>query len=168
MKQPLQPPDVHYFSAAWGWLELGSPAEALTELNQVGAASQDEPDVLELRWMILAEMKRWPEALKSARRLLKVAPERPSGWLHQAYALRRVEEGSVGKALEALLPAFPKFPQEPVIPYNLSCYSCQLQNLDAARQWLERACKVGGRAEIKSMALADPDLRPLWDEIQNL
>ena len=35
-------------------------------------------------------------------------------------------------------PAFPgKFPKESIIPYNLSCYACQLEMLDAARVWLE-------------------------------
>ena len=96
------------------------------------------------------------------------APERSSGWIHQAYALRRMPEGSVKQAWKALLPAFDLFPKEPVICYNLSCYACQLQLLDAARVWLKRAAVIGGKDQIKRMAKVDPDLEPLWSEIPEL
>ncbi len=57
----------------------------------------------------------------------------PAGWLHRAYALRRVANGGLPQAWDALLPAAEKFPGEPVIAYNLSCYACQMQQLDASR-----------------------------------
>ena len=66
------------------------------------------------------------------------------------------------------MPAAEKFPTEPVIAYNLSCYACQMQQLDAARVWLKRAIKIGGKEELKQMALADEDLKPLWPEIEEL
>jgi tetratricopeptide (TPR) repeat protein len=168
VKRKLEPPDTHYVLAAVGWLELGNPAEAKAELAQVSPAQQEHPDVLELRWSVLAEEKRWKEALQVAQALLRSAPERSSGWLHQAYALRRVPDGSLQKAWEALLPAFDKFPKELMIPFNLSCYACQMRQLDAARDWLQRAVKVGGKEKIQRMALSDPDLEPLWAEIQEI
>jgi predicted Zn-dependent protease len=164
----LEPPATHHLSAAIGWLELGLPAEARAELAQVSAAFQDHPDVLEARWMVAAEEKQWEEGLQVARALLQQAPQRSSGWLHQAYALRRVPGGTVAKAWEALLPASEKFPKELVIPYNLSCYACQMQQLDTARLWLKRAGAIGGNDRIKSMALQDADLEPLWPEIKAL
>jgi hypothetical protein len=137
-------------------------------LGQLGAAVRDHPDVLEVRWAICAEEGQWEEGLQVARALLQGAPERCSGWLHQAYALRRARGGGLQQAWEALLPAFDRFPREAIIPYNLSCYACQLQQLDAARVWLKRAAAVGGRARIKRMALSDRDLEPLWSEIGGL
>jgi len=164
----LEPPDTHYFLAAIGWSELGNLAEARAELAQVSPAQQEHPDVLEVRWAISAEEKHWEEGLQIAQALLRRAPKRSSGWLNQAYALRRVPNGGVEKAWEALLPAFDKFPKEPTIPFNLSCYACQLRQLDAARDWLKRAVAVGGKEKIKQMALKDSDLEPLWDEIRQL
>jgi predicted Zn-dependent protease len=149
-------------------LELGNLAEARAELAQVSAAQQEHPDVLELRWSISAQEKRWDEALQIAQAQVRRAPKRSSGWLHQAYALRRVPNGSIQKAWEALLPAFDKFPKEPTIPFNLSCYACQLRQLDVARDWLNRAVAVGGKEKIKQMALEDTDLEPLWAEIRQL
>ena len=166
--QKLEPPDTHYFFAAVGWLELGNLAEAQAELAQISPAQQEHPDVLDVRWLVSAQQKHWEEGLQIAQALLRRAPKRPSGWLNQAYALRRVPNGSVQKAWEALLPAFDKFPKEVTIPFNLSCYACQLRQLDAARDWLKRAVAVGGKEKIKQMALKDPDLQPLWAEIQQL
>ena len=103
-----------------------------------------------------------------ARKLLRRAPDRVSGWLHHAYALRRAPEGGLEKAWEALKPAAEKFPKEPIIPFNLSCYACQMRQLDEARLWLKRALKIGGKEKIKQMALGDPDLQPLWDEIRQI
>jgi len=166
--QKLEPPDTHFALAATGWLELGNPAEAKAELDQVSPAQQEHPDVLELRWAISAAQQRWDEGLQAAQALLRRAPERSSGWLHQAYALRRVPNGGLQRAWEALLPASAKFPKEAIIPFNLSCYACQMRQLDAARNWLKRAAGIGGKELIKRMALGDPDLQPLWPEIEQL
>jgi tetratricopeptide (TPR) repeat protein len=166
--QKLEPPDTHHLSAAIGWMELGNLAEAEADLNRISAAHQCHPDVLEVRWIILAEGKRWEAALGTARVLLKMAPNRSSGWLHQAYALRRATKDGLKLAWDALLPAHKKFPRESTIPYNLSCYACQMNQLEEARGWFRRALLLGNREQIKQMALNDPDLLPLRDEIRKL
>jgi len=164
----LEPPETHYLSSAIGWLGLGNLAEAKVELAQIKAPYQNHPDVLELRWLICAQEKRWADGLQIARQLIHSAPDRASGWLNQAYALRRVPDGSIRQAWTALLPAFDKFPKEATISYNLSCYACQMSQLDAARVWIKRAAVIGGKEIIKKMALQDPDLEPLWNEIKEL
>jgi len=162
----LEPPDIFFLSAAIGWMELGVHAEAEAELARITAENQCHPDVLEIRWVLLAEAKRWDAALEIARTLLKNAPNRSTAWLHQAYSLRRASSGGVQQAWDALLPAYDKFPREATIPYNLCCYACQLQLLDEARTWLRRAFKLGDKDKMKAMALGDSDLQPLWEEIR--
>jgi Flp pilus assembly protein TadD len=164
----LEPPDTHYFLAAIGWLELGNAVEARAELAQVSAAEQEHPDVLEVRWSVAAAQRCWDEGLQLAQTLLRRAPKRSSGWLHQAYALRRVPDGGVQRAWEALLPAFDKFPKEATIPFNLACYACQIGQLAAARDWLRRTVAISGKEAVKAMGLDDPDLEPLWDELRQL
>lgn len=164
----LGPPDLHYLNAAIGWLGLGLRDEARAELDSISPQNQRHPDVLETRWAIFVEGKQWDEALDVARKLLLGAPDRASGWLHHAFALRRANSGGLEKARESLRLAAEKFPKEPIIPYNLSCYACQLRQLDEAKLWLRRAFIVGGKEKIKRMALEDPDLEPLWKEIRQL
>lgn len=166
--QPLEAPDCHHLRAAEGWLELGSPAEAVAELAWIAPERQRHPDVLEVRWSLHARERQWDAALAVARQLVAGAPNRASGWLNHAYALRRATGGGLPQAREALKPAVKQFPKEPVIPFNLACYACQLGQLDEARAWFKRALKVGGREQIKRMALADEDLKPLWPEIAEL
>ena len=72
------------------------------------------------------------------------------------------------QAWDALLPAHEKFPRETTIAFNLSCYACQMQQLDEARSWFHCALKLGGKDKLKAMALGDSDLQPLWTEIREL
>jgi Flp pilus assembly protein TadD len=145
---------------------LGNLAEAKAELARIAAEFTEHPDVLEIRWALAAHEQLWSEALQVAQTLVRVAPKRTSGWLHRAYALRRAPEGGLQQAWEALLPVFKKFPREPIIAYNLSCYACQMQDLKSARAWLRCATFLGGKDDIKRMAACDPDLEPLWPELE--
>jgi len=163
---PLEPPNTHYLLHAVGWIELGNLVEAKTELAQIGPAFQMHPDVLEVRWLICAEEKKWDEGLQVARALLHSAPDRASGWLHQAYAMRRATNGGLRQAWEVLLPAFERFPRVELIAYNLSCYACQMGELEAARVWLKRALGLGNKDRVRQRALEDPDMEPLWNEIR--
>jgi tetratricopeptide (TPR) repeat protein len=164
----LEPPHTHSVSAAEGWLGLGDLAEARAELERMGDSLQNHPDVLRVRWAIAAEECDWPAALRIARTLVRTTPESSFGWLHQAYALRRVPEGGIQAAWDSLLPALKTFPKIAIIPYNLACYACQLQQLDRARELLQRALATGNRNHIKQIAIEDSDLKPLWAEIRAL
>jgi tetratricopeptide (TPR) repeat protein len=159
---------AHQLNAVLGWLELGNLAEARVELNSLGTDLQARPDLLEVRWILDARQEDWQEALKTAERLVDVAPENAAGWLHRAYAARRVPEGGLERAAALLKPVVDKFPKEPTIPYNLACYACQLGRLDEARTWLQEAVKRGSLKKIRTMGLSDSDLEPLWPEIRKL
>ncbi|MEY4387385.1 MAG: hypothetical protein RLY20_2668 [Verrucomicrobiota bacterium] len=161
----LEPHDSHALLAALGWIELGNPREALGELDRAAAQIQDHPAMLDMRWAALVELKDWAAALVVAQKLVEVAPDNVSGWLHRAYALRRVAGGGLPQAWNVLLPAAKQFPQQTLVAFNLACYACQMNRLDEAREWLERARVIEGVDAINQMALADEDLKPLWPEI---
>ena len=165
----LEQPDIHHLKAAVGWLELGNAGEAIGELDAISAPVQSHPDVLETRWLSLARLQRWEAAAKVGRALIAAAPDRSIGWLHQAYALRRAPNGGLLAAFNALAPVAHQFPKEATIPYNLACYTCQMQR-DATEtmSWLEQAMAAGDRKEIIAMAMKDPDLEPLRAEIAKL
>lgn len=166
--EEIGPPDTHYLSAALGWMELGNCLEAKSELLKVNPGLANHPTVLEVNWAIQAAANEWPEALATAEKLVESEPNLANGWLHRAYAMRRVPGGGLQAAWKLLLPAVDRFPEEATIPYNLACYSCQMGELEEARRWLRRALGVGDAAKIRTMAFADSDLKPLWPEIKRL
>lgn len=159
----LEPPDTHHFSAAQGWLGLGNLNEALVELAQLRPVHHEAPEVLELRWQILATARRWNEGLATAETLVARAPDCPRGWVHRAVSLYRL--GSAQAAFDALAPALSRFPRDWVVRYDLACYACQLDRLTLARTWLSEALELGESERVKNLALEDPDLQVLWPEI---
>jgi hypothetical protein len=161
--KPLDVSDIHHLRAAEGWVELGDDAEALRELDSI--QEKNHPAVLELRFLILAKNSEWDVCRDIAEVLTRQAPSNAAGWLHLAYATRRATAGNVQAAFDILHPMAEKFPREPTIPYNLSCYACQLGNLADARRWLKRAFVIGNVVQLKAIALGDVDLLPLWEEI---
>jgi predicted Zn-dependent protease len=170
-------PDAHFLRAAMGWTELGNFAEAEAELAQIKPAFRRHPDYLMMRWLVASERKDWPACLELARQLLVRVPKDDSGWIHQAYAMRRVYGGKAGVLLayRALLPGARQCPKSLLVHFNLACYSAQLstvhglsESLAEAWEWFEKAVKVGGVKPMKSLALAEKDLEPLWGRIKEL
>lgn len=169
--RPLEPPDQHLVRAAEGWVELGLTGEAEAELTQVRPETRAHPQYLHAIWAVHAARQEWSLAHAAAEAIIQITPEEVNGWVHRAYAARRMEGGGLHKAWDALRPAAELFPGETIVPYNLACYACQMGNLDAARHWLSRAKAVagkhGGAETFKQMALADPDLAPLHASVRD-
>lgn len=166
----LEPPDNHFLDAATGWLMLGNAEEAWREFDQLSATARAHPDALDFEWRWLAHEKRWADAVDVAMRLVKLCPKRADAWIHRSFALhelRRTQE-----AFDLLLPALKKFPKETTIPYNLACYTTQLGDLAAGRQWLQKVLARGKTSAEKierlNSALEDADLKPLWSELRQL
>ncbi len=167
--KPIEPPDAFYLSAAVGWLMLSNPLEAEEELGKITPRLRIHPDVLEVRWQIHARAEQWKACVEIASAIIVMASDRPSAWIHHSYALRRLSSGGLQAAFDALYPAVRKFPCEPLIPFNLSCYTCQMGLLEDACDWLRRAfalaTRTGTKKRFKHMALDEPDLEPLWRKI---
>src|SRR5215216_5542548 len=108
----LNPPDIFHLRAAIGWLELGNPTEAGEEIARISSDAISHPDVLEVRWQICAATQSWDAATPVSEQLVSAAPERVSGWIHRAYAIRRASNGGLQKAWEALLPAASLFAKD--------------------------------------------------------
>jgi Flp pilus assembly protein TadD len=167
MSQPaLEPPDSFNLQAAEGWLGLGNPAEADRELRQLPPELDRHPHVLHVRWEICAATRRWESALEIAASLVQIAPEEPTGWIHRSYSLHELRRTL--EARENLLRVVERFPANTTMRYNLACYECQLGQLPQAREWLRQAFGLGNLLDMKTMALADPDLAPLREDIRRM
>jgi len=149
--------------AVQGWIELGNYVEAESELESISLKRRDHPHVLEARWLICANKKEWEKCLSLARSLVRRVPDRPSGWIHLSFALHELK--LTKQAWDNLFAVVERFPKVCTIPYNLACYGAQLGRLWEAEQWLKRAFRVGDAKALKEMALADADLKGLWNRI---
>ena len=159
----LKHPDPMHLEAAAGWIQLGDYDSANDELEKIRAEWRAHPDVLDLRWLIYSHHEQWDACLDIASAIVKMAPDRVSGWLDKAFSLRRANDGGVEKAKTVLLEAAKLFPDDDMIQYNLACYCAQLGQLDAAQEHLGKSYELGDAQQIKLMALDDEDLKPLWE-----
>ena len=163
--KPFDISEIHQLRAAQGWLELGNPAEALLELDNISSEAKDHLAVLELEFEIFVAQGAWDACRDIAEVITNQDPETAGGWLHLAFATRRATGGNEQAAYDVLHSVAEKFPAESTIPYNLACYTCQLGRLAEARKWLKRAFAAGNVTQLKLMALDDRDLQPLWKGI---
>lgn len=164
MKWPeIQNPDLHHINAATGWLELGAPEEALAEIEQLDFLVRYHPDVLIVRWKVCARLRRWEQALDLARSMVKIAPERPAGWIclsHSLYNNQRTHE-----ALTELKNAARRFPNTSAIFYFLARLSCRLGYNAEAKMWLSRWKDMVDDTAIQNTVHDDPTLAPIWKEL---
>ena len=164
--KPLEHPDSLHLQAAEGWLELGDAAEADKELDEITRQRRAHPDVLQMRWRVLAAAKEWEACVEIATAITKVAPKRAFGWLQRSFALHELK--CTQQARDNLLAVLERFPKNATIPYNIACYECQLGRLQEAKDWLVKEFAIGDEINIKVMALGDADLMPIWKDIGNL
>ena len=121
------------------------------------------PNVLLVHWEIYARTEQWLAAYAVAQALIVTLPEEPIGWIYRSFALQKL--GRVREAWQSLLPGARKFSRDWRIAYNLACYACQLGDIAGAWNWLDQAIALGNPDLIKSQALDEIGLKPLWERL---
>jgi tetratricopeptide (TPR) repeat protein len=152
---------ARHLHAAQGYIELGMFVEASDELECIAPEDRAHPAVLVHRFVIYSEMKKWTHAEIAARHLVKLSPEDPGWWVNWAYATRRCR--SIDAAKQILVDAEKLHPKDAMIQFNLGCYACQLGDLEEAKGRITEATSLDKKFRI--MALYDPDLEPLWNDL---
>ena len=155
-------PTRRHLKYASGYLALGMLAEASDELEAIEGEDRLSPEVLFVRSDLYMKAKQWDLLLAVSRELVRKSPTHHEGWIGWAYALRELNRIEEAKAV--LLEAEPIHGEKlALLPYNLACYTCLLGDLTAAKKWLARACQLD--SHLKKAALADEDLKAMWDDI---
>jgi predicted Zn-dependent protease len=150
--------------AAQGWYELGLADDAEKELASMPDTAQRSPEVLKLRFHVARARKRPDEALSISLNLIELSADEMWGWLYRSQALHWL--GRTPEAFDLLLPVRKNWPKAFEIPYDLSCYCAQSDRIEDARSWFAKSMALTKNpSAVKSMALNDPDLQPLWAEI---
>lgn len=165
MKQ-IQPPDKHFLLAAQGWLELGNQSEAFMELRKISSQFSGHPDVVKTHWQLYDQIR----GEEGVRVIAEIISELDLGdMVRHLDQTRNSRTAKRATAVDRFLPIGPlRLPLLFAVPYNLACYACQLGNLKEAWEWLQIAVELCDIQEIRSLALNDPDLEPLWEQIKEL
>jgi hypothetical protein len=164
--KPIQPPDRHFLLAAQGWLELGNQSEAFKELRKISPEFSGHPEVIKARWKLYSEIK----GEKGTQVIADIISELDlTSVMSQVQSTRRsISIARRSKPSGETVMASVKLPLLFAVPYNLACYACQLGNLKEAWEWLQVAVELCDAEEIRNLAINDPDLEPLWDQVREL
>ena len=148
-------------TACQGYLELGMPTEALKELKTLPAEVSEEASVVEMFVVILIRAERWKAAQTASRKLCKLRPDSPAGFIHLAFCQH--ELGDTKAARLTLVNGPRVLEKEGTYFYNLACYDAVLGDLEAARRHLARSIRLDKR--FRDFARSDNDLAPLHPEL---
>lgn len=147
---------------ATGYIALGILDQAEAELAAIPSEDGELPGVLAAQAELAMAAKRWIDVVGFARRLTEVEPSDVQGWVWWAYALREMQK--IREALGVLLQIEATHANDhAVVPYNLACYYCLLGEIDIARRYFAKACKMD--SSFKESAATDPDLEGLRADI---
>ena len=149
--------DLRIMSSALGWLELGLPEEALSELSSLSARDRMRRHALELRLIAEMESHRWNAAADTGRLLCLKEPKEARFFIHAAYCLH--ETGDTLAARDWLLRGPATLIEDPLFHYNIACYLAVLGDNKRAESHLERAFEMD--ASLRQSAQEDTDLAAL-------
>ena len=148
-------------TAAQGYLELGMPAEALRELEQLPLEFSARAEILQLRLVILMRAREWSAALETCEELRIRYPERSVGYIHGAFCLHELRRTDEARAM--LLEGPESLRRDPTFHYNMACYEATLGESERAMQYLRVSFSLD--PAFVRIARNDPDLASIHDRL---
>ena len=145
--------------AADGYLYLGHPDEALSELEGIPVPEQTNASVMLAQVRVLLHLRRWQDAEDLSTQGTSQHPQEEEFTVQRAFALHQLNEGD--RAVEVLLSAPEWIRRTGILHYNLACYEARLGDISTARQCIRAAIQLN--AAMKKNARIDPDLQSLWN-----
>jgi tetratricopeptide (TPR) repeat protein len=149
-------------NAAQGYLELGMPEEALSELDAIPEEFLSHAEILQLKLVILMQLRDWEEGNGVCEQLRKRFSQLTVGYIHGAFCLHELGRTKDAKAL--LLSGPPALLREATYHYNLGCYEAVLGNFEEAMQYLRTSFAMDHN--FRMIAKRDPDLRALASQLE--
>jgi tetratricopeptide (TPR) repeat protein len=152
--------ELQHVTAAEGYIALGLYLEANEELEQLDPLHQTLPRPLVLKLCVYAGLKQWDLVQTLAAKLSENEPSNAHWALWWASAACRAQ--SVKAAIQILLHALEKHPNNASIHFNLSCYENRARHYKQARRHLARALQLDPRFRRVLREGNGHDLELLW------
>ncbi|BET65288.1 hypothetical protein ASA1KI_02060 [Opitutales bacterium ASA1] len=150
-------------SFARGYFELGMLDWATRELDRLGSAHQDRPEVLAMRVRILLARKHWPDVVEAARRAVRLFPHLPEFYVHAAAAYDMLGRKEDAHAMWQTAPENVR--SSGVLHLHVARFEASLGNVDSAREHLRRAFSL--EPALLALAGQDPTLAGLLSAPQD-
>lgn len=143
---------------AHGWLELGMPTEAFTQLDELPDVLHSAREVLKLKCKILFASGKWAELGGLAETSLRYYIAEPA--FAEDWAWAEHKQGRTDEAYTILLQASKNFEVTWRTAYFLACFAHILKHSDDAAQWLGHAFLLhSAPAQLKEQALREEQFR---------
>jgi hypothetical protein len=145
---------THILTRTYGWLELGCPAEALKQLEELPDTLHGTRDVLKLKCKILAAGGQWEELHSLSSTSAKYYPAEPA--FAELWAWAEHKAGRSSQAYSLLLDASEKFQKTWRTNYFLACFANSMKRADEAAEWLGHAFLLhSSPGQLKELALEE-------------
>lgn len=156
------PVDARGLVSAEGWIELGLFDDAAEELHRVPPQLKSTIEFCILWVRIYAATNAWANVECMCETLTKHAPEDSFTIRFQAEAFHRQGRSREAFAVYQMAPI--RFKDGVEYFYDMCRFLCAIGDLPLARIVLARAVKLD--RGISKRALDDPELEPMWVELQ--
>ena len=148
----------------FGYVHLKMFDEANEVLENLPEQFRADSTVLLARLDLLMAMKLWQEGALLGESLCEMIPDELEFWFRTAFCQH--ELARTQQAKDTLLRAPSAIRETATFAYNLACYETQLGHLDEGKRLL-KLC-FGRNKAFREESITDPDLKPLWDSLENL
>jgi hypothetical protein len=130
-------------------------------------ANSPNPDVLQMRWRVFAKSEKWDTCLEIATALIRVTPDRPIGWIHQAVSLDKL--GRTADAKEVPLGAVKTIGPSSICAFHIACFCAQLGQFAEAQEWVRKTIEWAEDKEaqqrLRLRVLDEPVLEPFSKDL---
>lgn len=157
------PPEIHC-QLADKFLSLGMHGEALIEVQKVAPQFRNSPFYLSIASQVSFATGRFGESVSLGRALLKLQPENPLNWSRLAASTRLVFGNQA--SLDVYREASAAFPYDGSYRYSVASQLCALGRIEEAKAEFRVALKLA--PSIRQIALDDPGLSEIWEELVGL
>ena len=145
-----------------GYLELGMLEEAARILDEIEPKDRWRKEVLHAQLELATAAEQWHSAVATAASLVRSHPEDPAGWLVLARAITKTANAEYAEAV--LTKARKWHPEIALLILDVAREATALGCFKEAKIWLK--CAIHLQESVRSSALRDLRLKPLWKWIE--
>ena len=155
---PLSDTDQLHLNTAAGFLQIGEPMDAWTELEEITPLNRAKTEVIVVRLAVCRALKMWELAEEIARTLIRREP----GNVMHVVALAEVMGKREGPVAAAAVYEFAvdRFPDFAPLRVSLAVELVKAGQVEDAKRVVKKACELD--PDLRLVVLDHPGLSAIW------